>query len=113
CEEPALGRRAEAVPRAADALNRGRDGFGRIELAYELDSANVDAEFERRGRNDRLQLAALETLLGEQALDPSEAAMMRHHCVGAEPLLQIQRDPLRMPAAQREDQRRSMLPDES
>ena len=93
-EEAALGRRAEAVPRAADALDGGRDGFGRIELADELDRADVDAEFERRGRDYRLQLAALEALLGEQPLGAREAAMMRHHRVGAEPLLQIDRDAL-------------------
>src|ERR1700689_3583877 len=93
-EEAALRRRAQAVPRAPDALNRGRDGFGRIELAHELDRANVDTKFERRGRDYRLQLAALKALLGRQSLAAREAAMMRHHSVGAEPLLQIQRDPL-------------------
>jgi hypothetical protein len=44
-EEATLGRRAEAMARSADALNRGRDGFGRIELAYEVDRADVDAQF--------------------------------------------------------------------
>src|SRR5580704_7540526 len=93
-EEAALGRSAETVPRPADALNGSRDGFRRIELADELDRADVDAEFERRGRDYRLQLATLEALLGEQPLGAREAAMMRHHCVGAEPLLQIDRDAL-------------------
>ena len=93
-EEAALGRCAEAMPRPADALNRGRDRFGRIDLADELDRADVDAEFERRGRDDRLQLAALEPLLGQQPLGAREAAMMRHHRVGAEPLLQVDRDAL-------------------
>src|ERR1019366_7595230 len=112
-EEASLGSRAEAVSRAADALNRGRDGFGRIELAYELDGADVDAEFERRGRDDRLQLAALEALLGEQALGAREAAMMRGGGVGAEPLLQIERDPLGKAAAERENQRRAMRADQA
>ena len=82
------------MPRAADALNRGRNRFGRIELADELDRADVDAEFERRGRDDRLQLAALEPLLGQQPLGAREAAVMGHHSIGAEPLLQIDRDAL-------------------
>ena len=111
-EQASLGSRAEAVARSADALNRGRDGFGRIELADQLDRADVDPEFERRGRDDRLQLAALEALLGEQPLGAREAAMMRHHGVGAEPLLQIQRDALRCPPAQREHQGRAMRADE-
>src|SRR5271163_4102131 len=108
-EEAALGRGAEAVPRSADALNGGRDGFGRIELADELDGADVDAEFERRGRYYRLQLAALEALLCEQPLGAREAAMMRHDSVGAEPLLQVDRDALCSSPAQRKNQRRAML----
>src|SRR5271169_3537119 len=111
-EEAALGRSAEAVPRSANALNGGRDGFGRIELADELDGADVDAEFERRGRDYRLQLAALEALLGEQPLGAREAAMMRHDSVGAEPLLQVDRDALCRSPAQRKNQRRAMLADE-
>src|SRR5271156_755084 len=112
-EEAALGRGAEAVPRSADALNGGRDGFGRIELADELDGADVDAEFERRGRYYRLQLAALEALLCEQPLGAREATMMRHDSVGAEPLLQVDRDALCSSPAQRKDQRRAMLADEA
>src|SRR5208282_2325536 len=112
-EEASLGSRTEAVSRAPDALNRGRDGLGRIELADEFDGADVDAEFERCGCDDRLQLAALEALLGEQALGAREAAMMRHYGVAAEPLLQIERDPLGKAAAERENQRRAMLSDQA
>src|SRR5271170_5263323 len=112
-EEAAFGRSAETVPRSANALDGGRDGFGRIELADELDGADVDAEFERRGRYYRLQLAALEALLCEQPLGAREATMMRHDSVGAEPLLQVDRDALCRSPAQRKNQRRAMLTDEA
>ena len=111
-EEAALGGSAEAVSRAADALNRGRNGFGRIELAYEVDCADIDAEFERRGRDDRLQLSALEALLREQTLGACEAPMMRHHGVDAQALLEIQRDALGQAPAQGKNQRGAMLANE-
>src|ERR1700689_3883399 len=85
-EEASLRRRAEAMPRAAHALNRSRDGFGRIELAYEVDRTDVDSQFERRRRDYGLQLAAFEPLFGEQAFGARKAAMMRHYGVGPEPL---------------------------
>src|SRR5208282_4093701 len=104
-EEAAFRRSAEAVPRPADALDGGRDGFGRIELTDELDGADVDTEFERRGRDYCLEFTALEALLGEQPLGAREATMMRHDSVGAEPLLQVDRDALCSSPAQRKDQR--------
>src|SRR5271168_1742733 len=45
-EEAALGRSAETVPRSANALDGGRNGFRRIELADELDGTDVDAELD-------------------------------------------------------------------
>ena len=82
--------------------------FGCIDLANQLDRAHIDAEFERCGRDDRLQLAALEALLGVEAFLAREAAVMRHDRIGAKPLLQIDRDALGGPAAQGEDQRGAM-----
>ena len=97
------------MARAADTLNRSRDAFGRIYLADEVDSADVDTKLERRGRDQRAQLPALETLLGGQALGARETAMMGQHGVVAEALLQIERDPLGPAPAEREDQSRAML----
>src|SRR4029077_2882647 len=61
-EKSSLRRRAETVPRAADALDCGRNRFGGIDLAYEGNRADVDPKFERRRRPDRLEFAALEAL---------------------------------------------------
>ena len=56
-EQTAFGLRADPVARAADALQRDRDRARRAELHDEVDRADVDAEFERRGRDDGAQLA--------------------------------------------------------
>ncbi len=100
------------MTRAADALDRGGDRFRRIDLADQIDRADVDTEFERRGRDDRLELAAFELLLGGQTFGAREAPMMGHHRIGAELFLQRERDALGPSAAQREDQRRAMLANE-
>ena len=50
-------------------------------LADEVDVADVDAQLERGRRDQRLQLAALQTLLGVQPLLPGEAAVVRSYQV--------------------------------
>src|SRR5581483_6685582 len=92
----------------ADALNRGGDGLGRIELADEIDRAHINSEFKRSGGNDGAELAALELLLGGQPLLAGEASVMSHYGIGADPFLQIERDALGPSAAQREDSGSSM-----
>ena len=71
---------------AADALQEGRDRARRAELADEVDVADVDAELERGGGDQRLQLAGLEPLLGVEALLLGQAAVMGGDLVLAEPL---------------------------
>ena len=51
-EQPPLGRRPQRVARAADALQPGRDRARRADQAGQLDGADVDAQLERRGRDD-------------------------------------------------------------
>ena len=53
-EQPALGRAADGVARAADALQEARDRARRAELADEVDVADVDAELQRGGGDQRL-----------------------------------------------------------
>ena len=67
------------MARAAGALQERRDRARRAELADELDVADVDAELERRRGDERLQLAALQPLLGVQPQLLRHAAVMRHH----------------------------------
>ena len=76
-EQPSLRRAVDRVPRAPDPLQEARDGTRRAELADQIDLADVDAELERGGRDQRLQRTALQTLLGIQPLLLGEAAVVR------------------------------------
>ena len=77
------------MARAPDPLQEARDRARRAELADQVDVADVDAELERGGRDQRLQLAALEPLLGVEPLLLGEAAVMRGDLVLAEALGQL------------------------
>ncbi len=61
---------------AADALQEGRDAAGRADLADEVDAADVDAELQRGGADEGLQVAVLEALLDPQAALAREAAVV-------------------------------------
>ena len=111
-KEAALRRAVDGVARAADALQEGRDRARRAELADEIDLADVDAELERGGRHQRLQLAALETLLGVEPLLLGEAAVVRGDLVGAEALGELAGHALDHPARVDKDQRRAMRRDQ-
>ena len=76
-KQPALGRAADRVAGAADPLQEARDRARRAELADEIDVADVDAELERGGGDQRLQLAGLQPLLGIEPLLLGEAAVVR------------------------------------
>ena len=76
-KQPALGRAVDRVAGAPDPLQEARDRARRAELADQIDVADVDAELERGGRDQRLQLAALQPLLGVEPLLLGEAAVMR------------------------------------
>ncbi|HZW75478.1 MAG TPA: hypothetical protein VFF43_18175 [Caldimonas sp.] len=65
-DDAALGDARQGMPGAAHPLQRGRDVARRLQLHHEIDRAHVDAEFERRGRHQRLELAVLQTVLGVQ-----------------------------------------------
>ena len=76
-KQPALRRAADGVARAPDPLQEARDRARRAELADQIDLADIDAELERGGRDQRLELAALQALLGVEPLLLREAAVMR------------------------------------
>ena len=77
------------MARTADALQERGDRARRADLADEIDVADVDAELERRGRDERAQFAALEALLGVEAKLLGEAAVMRGDRFLAEPLAEM------------------------
>ena len=66
-----FGVRAERVARAADALQERREAARRADLADQVDGADVDAELERRRRDERAQLARLQPLPRRAAAGPS------------------------------------------
>ena len=67
-EDAPLAGIADAVPRAADALEPARHRLGRLDLEHEVDRAHVDSQLQR-GRGDQAgKLARLEQLLDHRAL---------------------------------------------
>ena len=96
----------------ADALQEGRDRARRTDLANEVDIADIDPELERGGRDQRLQLAAFEPLLGREPELFRHAAVMGGDGALAETLGQLAGDPFRHPAGVDENQRRAVLLDE-
>ncbi len=78
-EEARLRHAADGVARAAGALQEGGDRPRRTELADQIDIADIQPEFQRRGRDEHLQLAALETALGDQPRLLRETAVVRRH----------------------------------
>ncbi len=107
-EEAALGGAVDGVARASDPLQEGGDRARRAELADQIDLPDVDAEFERSGRHQRLQRAALEALLGVQPALLGEAAVMRGDMFLAEPHRQLAGHALDHAAGVDENQGRAM-----
>ena len=69
------------MSRAPDALQQRGDAVRRSDLTDQIDVADVDAELERRGRDQGLQLPRLEPLLRVEPLVLREAAVVRGHCL--------------------------------
>ena len=89
-----------------------RDRARRTELHDEVDRTDIDAEFERRGRDHGAQRAAFEAMFGIEADLTREAAVMRQNDALAEPGRERKRDPLAHAARADEDERRAMRADQ-
>ena len=111
-EQPALGQCPDGVARAADALQERGDRPRRADLADQVDVADVDAHLQRRGGDDRLQLARLQPLLGIEANLARQAAVMAGDGLFAELLGQAKRDPLGQPPRVDEHQRAAVRLDQ-
>ena len=72
-EEAALGDGATPVPGAADALHGNADVAGGRYLADEVDVADVDAELERGGSDEDLDLAGFEASAQHRAAASRES----------------------------------------
>jgi len=67
------------VAGAPDTLQERRDSPRRSDLTDQVDVADVDAKFQRRGRDDDAEGSGLETQLGVQAPFLRQAAVVRRH----------------------------------
>ncbi len=67
---------AHAMAGAADALEPGGDGLGRLDLDHQVHGPHVDPELERRGGHDAGQLAGLQEVLHHQPLLAGERPVM-------------------------------------
>ena len=94
---------------AADALQRHRNRARRIDLANQVDVADIDSEFQRSRRHQQANFAVLQLALGGEAQLARQAAVMRRDQFFANALAQMQRHALRQPPRVDEDQRRAML----
>ncbi|MNV26839.1 hypothetical protein D3C71_1179650 [compost metagenome] len=88
-EQATLGRAADLVPGAADPLQESGNRTWRGDLTHQVDVADVDAQFQRCGGDQHLQLAALEPLFGVEAKLLGQAAMVGGYCVFAEAFAQV------------------------
>ena len=100
------------MARAPDALQEARDRARRAQLADQVDLADVDAELQRGGRHQRLQLAALQALLGVQPVLLGHAAVVRGDQLLAEPRRQLARHALGHAPRVDEDERGAVLLDQ-
>ena len=78
------------VARAPGALQEGGDRTRRTELADQVDIADVQAQLQRGGGHQHLQLAGLELLLGLQPQLPGKAAVVGAHVLPPEQLAQVE-----------------------
>ena len=108
-EDAALRGLADVVAGAADALQAGGDRLRRLDLEHEVDGAHVDAELERRGRDQARQLAGLQLVLDDQPLLARQRAVVRAGDLLLGELVQPQREPLRPAAVVDEHDRRAVL----
>ena len=93
-------------------MQKGADRACRADLTDQINISNIDAQLERRGRNQCAQLTALQSLFRIQSLIARKAAVMRGDVVTSNSLRQMARGALGEPACIDEDQRRPVLTDQ-
>ena len=111
-EDDALADRVHVMPRAPDALHAARDRGRRLDLDHQIDRAHVDAQFERRGGAQSLDLPGLQQLFDHRALRRGERSVMRARDGFAGKIVQRAGQPLGDPPAVDEDEGRIPLADE-
>ena len=97
---------------AADALQPARDGLRRLDLHDEVDRAHVDAELERRRRDEARDLALLQQLLDLDALLARYRAVVGAGDLFLGQVVEPEGEPLGEAAVVDEDDRRAVRADE-
>ena len=103
---------ADRVARAADALQPGGDRRRGLDLDDQIDRAHVDAELERRRRDDGPEISALEPVLDERARLVRDRPVVGQRQLLARDLVQRGGEALGQAAAVDEDHRRAVRTDE-
>ena len=111
-EDPTLRDRVQVVPGATDALQPSRDRLRALDLDDEVDRAHVDAELERRRRDEARDLPRLQELLDDEPLLPRERPVVRARELLLGELVDPEREPLGEPPVVDEDDRRAVRADE-
>ncbi len=111
-KEPPFREAAHRVAGAPDALQQGRDAVRRGDLADQVDVPDVDAELERRRRDEHRELPLPQLLLRGEAHLLGKAAVMRRDALGAEPLGELVRHALGQPPRVDEDERSAVRLDQ-
>ena len=100
------------VAGAADALQSGCDRTRRTDLANQIDRADIDSEFERRGRDESLHFAGLQLIFRVETQLAREAAVMRGHRIFSQAFREMMRHSFREAARVYKNERRAMLPNQ-
>ena len=111
-EDPALRDRVEVVSGPADALQSARDRLRALHLDHEIDRAHVDAELERRRRDEARDPTRLQELLDDEPLLARERPVVRPRELLPRELVDPQREALGEPPVVDEDDGRPVLTDE-
>ena len=107
-EHHAFAHRIDLVAAAADPLQAARDRRRRLDLDDEVDGTHIDAEFERRGGDQRAERAGLEAIFDLEPLFARDGAVVRAHQDLACEFVQRAGEPFRETPAVDEEQRRLM-----
>ena len=110
-EKPAFRDGVNPMARPAHALETGRNGTRRSDLAGEIDGPDIDAEFQRCRGDDHAHQSIFQAILRRQTDLARQAAVVRgHHSFPqmAQPLFQVMRHPLSEPSRIHKHQGRSV-----
>ena len=108
-EETAFGDGTAPVAGAADALHGDGDGAGGVDLADEVDVADVDAELKGGGGDEDFDFAGFEALLGVEAEGAGEGAVVSGDMLDAETLGELECNFFYEAAGVDEDERAAMM----